>query len=304
MKCLCIHIADIYQKELARGNSLTGVHINRNTIFPIKHTVYFNAPLDEYSIEGKSVKIAVNKFSRFDVPERGYFCLKCGCYVGGPLDAQQKEWYKANELNKFPKTCKDLIATPNNLFWESSAPSELLTPVFQDSIDSDMEFEIHPEDMREYYDMGKDALPSFFMYKQDFQAAADFLLKIFASKKASGIKLMTVTNILQITDFLSLTFAFENGTYQKRFSVSEPLSQIEKAFFISVVNAFESCRYGELYYINVFDSQVLFVTFTGYTVAFTIDGEQPNVSSAFAEVNRDLVVERLCDNWHQMFVFR
>ncbi len=300
MKRLCPHIADIYRRELARGNSLTCVQVNYSKTLPAKHIVYFDHPLDVYTTEGKDLKKSVQASSRFDLRSRGYICLKCGCYVLGRLQEDQQEWYEPDRLREPSGNAPEIIATSENIYWTSDETSPLIYPLQRACDDGDPAPEEHPADLRSYYDMGLDAFPDFATYQQDLQRLADALLELYASeRKKRGARLTTAAVSNTAPHQWSLCFDDGKGQAPHYIWDKKDMTSTEAEAYGSVSRAFSTCRYGRLHQIGVQKGQVSFTTIPGYEVIYTANGKPPADIQPPAESGLHVNVEKLAEHWYQ-----
>lgn len=294
MRRLCQHISEIYQQEIAKGNILTGVQVNYSTFLPAKHIVYFDHPLGEYPAEEMFLKKSVHKLSRFDTPSLGYLCLKCGCFIVGPLAHNQQGWY---ESNKAMTGLSNIIATPQNIYWDFDKPSSFIYPVQRNYDDFDMEPERHPLSMRGYYDMGTDALPAFKDSLQAFQTIATTLLDIFREEQRENhVSFMTVTSTVTVSKQWSLLFTNSTNDSPHYLKKTREMTSKEQEALQSVIQSFSTCKYGRLHYINVRNGQVSFTTFSSYSIEFLLNENQPTFTATEAN---SIFVEKMTDHWFQ-----
>lgn len=300
MKRLCCHIADIYQRELARGNSLTCVQVNYNKTLPAKHIAYFDRPLDVYATEGKDLMTSVNISSRFDVQHRGYICLKCGCNILGRLQEDQREWYEADPFMKPSEDTPKIIATPMNIYWDTDEASPLLQPIERAHDDGDPAPEQHSDTMRGYYDMGVDAFPDFIAAQSDFQRLADTLLERYAAEKQqSGARLTTAA--VSPAAPCQWSMLFDDGSKQAPhfWGDKRDMTPTEAEAYEAVSHAFLSCHYGRLHQINIQKGQVSFATIPGYSIIYTVSGKPPADILPSVESGLHVKIEKLADRWYQ-----
>ena len=292
----------IYRRELQESNSLTAVNVNYSKNWPAKHIVFFSRPLNEYDdTQGHHIKKVEDKPTPHAIPARGYLCLKCGCCVLGPLDANQKEWYFPNIINGHEKKVQTITATPQNIYWEDDTPSGLVFPIWQECDNFCCTPEHHPSSMRSYYDLDADALPGFDDAFQSFTMVVDKLTQIFASEsRGNDIRQITVIDISKTVDAWRLILPIMNHKPSQYVRKSKDMTTDEIMAFKKVVGVFEFCRYGRLRFINVFNGQVNFVTVQGYAVIYKENGEQPSLEHGLNLEKQQMNIEQLRENWYHV----
>lgn len=296
---LCWHIVNIYRHELERRNTLTAVNMNYSKNGSAKHIVYFSCPLSEYDdTQSNHIKKVEDKLTPHTIPARGYLCLKCGCCILGPLVANQKEWYSPNVINGQAKKVQTITATPQNIYWQDDTPSDLVFPSWQEYDNFCCTPELHPSSMRSYYDLDANALPGFDDAFQSFTMVADKLTEIFVSEsRGNTTQLITVTDIGKSEDTWRLILSTMDHRAPQYLRKSMKMTTAEKMAFREVVRVFETCRYGRLRYINVFNGQVSFVSVQGYNIIYKENGEQPSFEN---RANSDMNIEQLRNNWYHV----
>ena len=297
---LCRHIMTIYRHELEKSNSLAAVNVNYSKTLPAKHIVFFDSPLGEYDdAQDNYIKKMEAPLTPHALPARGYLCLKCGCCVLGPLDANQKEWYFRNISNGQEKKKQTITATPQNIYWEDDTSSGMVFPDWLEYDDFCCTPDEHPSTMRCYYDLDADALPGFDDVFQSFTLVADILTEIFAfESRDNEVQLITVTDIDKTVDSWQMILSNVNHTPCRYVRKSKDMTTAEVMAFREVVRVFEACRYGRLRYVNVLDGQVSFVSVQGYAVIYKENGGQPNFEFGLSSEKTQMNIEQLRENWY------
>lgn len=111
---LCEHIAQIYRNEIEHGNEplfvYTPNYVQKNAI--AKMYVIMKNKLQNYCIEGVEEEFVIDYHFPF---ERYYYCTECMQGISGPVEENQKIWYK---YSRFDKTSEKVVATRDNVYIE------------------------------------------------------------------------------------------------------------------------------------------------------------------------------------------
>lgn len=113
MTKLCEHIQPRYESEIKKGNEITMIgHYEKTKFCHVTLAVYMKKTLEDGC---ESTLVEKRCYHDYHFPfEKYYFCNKCGCYISGPMEKDQKI---IMEANKHAMIDPQIIATPQNVYW-------------------------------------------------------------------------------------------------------------------------------------------------------------------------------------------